>query len=165
MAKAKIIGKKIMDVLGIVIPSITFVVIFVTFMISIVSRYCFKTPVTWSYEVSVLGYMWTMFFGVGKAMETDDHVVFGLIYDTLRPFGQFLFKAIYNIFLLLLLVICFVPCVESMFSKQMVTGVLKLPYTVVFAPFIYMMAEVIIRSGINVYKAYSDYKEAKGGNN
>lgn len=165
MAKAKIIGKKIMDVLGIVIPSITFVVIFVTFMISIVSRYCFKTPVTWSYEVSVLGYMWTMFFGVGKAMETDDHVVFGLIYDTLKPFGQFLFKAIYNIFLLLLLVICFVPCVESMFSKQMVTGVLKLPYTVVFAPFIYMMAEVIIRSGINVYKAYSDYKEAKGGNN
>lgn len=154
-----------MDVLGIVIPSITFVVIFVTFMISIVSRYCFKTPVTWSYEVSVLGYMWTMFFGVGKAMETDDHVVFGLIYDTLKPFGQFLFKAIYNIFLLLLLVICFVPCVESMFSKQMVTGVLKLPYTVVFAPFIYMMAEVIIRSGINVYKAYSDYKEAKGGNN
>lgn len=98
-------------------------------------------------------------------METDDHVVFGLIYDTLKPFGQFLFKAIYNIFLLLLLVICFVPCVESMFSKQMVTGVLKLPYTVVFAPFIYMMAEVIIRSGINVYKAYSDYKEAKGGNN
>lgn len=165
MAKAKIIGKKIMDVLGIVIPSITFVVIFVTFMISIVSRYCFKTPVTWSYEVSVLGYMWTMFFGVGKAMETDDHVVFGLIYDTLKPFGQFLFKAIYNIFLLLLLVICFVPCVESMFSKQMVTGVLKLPYTVVFAPFIYMMAEVIIRSGINVYKAYNDYKEAKGGNN
>lgn len=154
-----------MDVLGIVIPSITFVVIFVTFMISIVSRYCFKTPVTWSYEVSVLGYMWTMFFGVGKAMETDDHVVFGLIYDTLKPFGQFLFKAIYNIFLLLLLVICFVPCVESMFSKQMVTGVLKLPYTVVFAPFIYMMAEVIIRSGINVYKAYNDYKEAKGGNN
>lgn len=154
-----------MDVLGIVIPSITFVVIFVTFMISIVSRYCFKTPVTWSYEVSVLGYMWTMFFGVGKAMETDDHVVFGLIYDTLKPFGQFLFKAIYNIFLLLLLVICFVPCVESMFGMQMVTGVLKLPYTVVFAPFIYMMAEVIIRSGINVYKAYKDYKEAKGGNN
>ena len=85
MDNFKKIGKKIVDFLGVFIPNITFLVIFLTFMVTIVSRYFFKTPVTWSYEVSVLGYMWTMFFGVGKAMEADEHVVFGLVYDAVKP--------------------------------------------------------------------------------
>lgn len=103
MDNFKKIGKKIVDFLGVFIPNITFLVIFLTFMVTIVSRYFFKTPVTWSYEVSVLGYMWTMFFGVGKAMEADEHVVFGLVYDAVKPRTQFIFKVVYNTFLLILL--------------------------------------------------------------
>lgn len=163
MDNLKRIGKKIVDFLGIVIPSFTFMVIFITFMVTILSRYLFKTPVTWSYEVSVLGYMWTMFFGVGKAIEADEHVVFGLVYDAVKPFTQFVFKVVYNTFLLVLLVICLVPCWNSMMSKQMVTGVLKLPYTIVFAPFMYMLVEIIVRTAINIKHAFSDYKQLKGG--
>ena len=47
----KKIGKKIVDFLGVFIPNITFLVIFLTFMVTIVSRYFFKTPVTWSYDL------------------------------------------------------------------------------------------------------------------
>ena len=45
-------------------------------MVSIISRYIFRVPVAWSYEISVLGYMWTMFFGVGKAMRrhSNDYI-------------------------------------------------------------------------------------------
>lgn len=157
----KSVLKKIVDFLGIVIPGITFCVIFITFMITIVSRYFFKTPVPWSYEVSVLGYMWTMFFGVGKAMEADEHVVFGLVYDAVGPKMQFAFKLVYNAFLLILLVACFVPCCQSLVSKQMMTGVLKLPYTVVFAPFIYMLAEIIIRTVVNLVQLWKEKGGAK----
>lgn len=162
MGKALKWGKLIVDFLGIFIPNVTFCIIFITFMISICSRYLFKSPVTWSYEVSVLGYMWTMFFGVGKAMETDEHVVFGLVYDALGYSMQFLFKLLYNVFLFALIVVCFVPCVQSLLEKQMVTGVLKLPYTIVFAPFIYMLAEIAVRSVINILHAYQDYRKKKG---
>ena len=96
--------------------------------------------------------MWTMFFGVGKAMEADEHVVFGLVYDAVKPRTQFIFKVVYNTFLLILLVTCFVPCFQS-------TGVLKLPYTVVFAPFMYMLAEIIVRTCINIKNAFKEYKE------
>lgn len=161
LGKAKKIGKIIMNFLGIFIPNVTFCIIFITFMVSIISRYVFKQPVTWSYEISVLGYMWTMFFGVGKAMETDEHVVFGLIYDMLQAKGQLVFKVIYNIFLLFLIIVCFIPCVESLLGKQMMTGVLKLPYTFVFAPFIFMIAEIAVRSVINVANAYKEYKGQK----
>ena len=40
-----------------------------------------------------------------------------------------------------------------------VTGVLKLPYTVVFAPFMYMLAEIIVRTCINIRNAFKEYKE------
>lgn len=96
---------------------------------------------------------------VSHAMEADEHVVFGLVYDAVKPRTQFIFKVVYNTFLLILLVICFVPCFQSMVGKKMVTGVLKLPYTVVFAPFMYMLAEIIVRTCINIRNAFKEYKE------
>ena len=86
-------------------------------------------------------------------------LVFGLVYDAVKPRTQFIFKVVYNTFLLILLVTCFVPCFQSMVGKKMVTGVLKLPYTVVFAPFMYMLAEIIVRTCINIKNAFKEYKE------
>lgn len=165
METFKKVGKKVTDFLGYFIPSVTFTVIFAVFMVSIICRYFLKQPVTWSYEISVLGYMWTMFFGVGKAIEADEHVVFGLVFDTLKPRGQFICMIVYNAALILLLAVTFVPCCQTLIGKQMVTGVLKLPYTVVFAPFIYMLAETMIRSVLKIVEAYKTYKKARGGTN
>lgn len=151
------IGKKITDFLGFIIPNITFVMIFLTFMMTITSRYILRTPITWSYEISVLAYMWTMFFGVGKAMEADEHVVFGLVYDNLSNKGQVILKVIYNIALILLLGIALLPCIDSLLSKKMVTGVLKLPYTIVFSPMIYMFVEIIIRSILDIVKTIKNF--------
>ncbi len=155
------IRKIIAEFLGGVIPNLTFIVIFVTFMLTIISRYILRAPISWSYEISILGYMWTMFFGVGKAMEADEHVVFGLVYDSLGKKAKVAFKIIYNTALVVLLGIAFLPCVDSLLSKKMVTGVLKLPYSVVFAPMIYMFAEIMIRCIIDIYKSIKGLKEGK----
>ena len=134
--KIKSIIKKITDFFGVAVVSVSFLLIFITFLLTIFSRYLFKTPITWSYEISVLAYMWTMFFGVGKAMEYDEHVVFSLVYDKRSPKGKMLYLVIYNAMLVFLLTITFIPSLQSLLSKRIVTGVLKLPYKVVFAPFI-----------------------------
>ena len=162
VSKGRKTGKWIMNFLGVGVTSVCFTIIFITFMVSIISRYVFRVPVAWSYEISVLGYMWTMFFGVGKAMEKDEHVVFSLVYDSLQPRGQYICKVIYNILLAVLLSVAFVPCIQSMLKKKNVTGVLQMPHAVVFAPFIYMLAEVIVRSIINVFKAKKEYELNKG---
>lgn len=138
--------------LGTVIPNIAFVCIFLTFMVTIISRYVLKTPVAWSYEVSILAYMWTMFFGVGKAMTADEHVVFGLVYDSVGPRTKLIFRITSNLLLIILIGIAFIPSIHSLSSKRMVTGVLKLPFSVVFAPLIFMFAEIIIRSLIDLRK-------------
>lgn len=155
--------KKITYFLGVVMPVIAFLAIFITFMITIISRYVFKTPVPWSYEISVLGYMYCMFFGVGKAMETDEHVVFSLVYDEVSPKMKCIFRIVYNLFLLALLIVCFVPCCISLTKMRMKTGVLMIPYKIVFAPFIYMLVEIMIRTILNVCQALKEMKNLKGG--
>lgn len=150
MMQMKEIGKKVSYVLGTIIPNITFVIIFLTFMVNIFSRYVLKAPVAWTYEVSILAYMWTMFFGVGKAMAMDEHVVFGLVYDHMGPKMKMVLKITSNIILIALIAIAFFPSIKSLMSKRMITGVLKLPFTVVFAPLIYMFAEIIVRSFIDL---------------
>jgi TRAP-type C4-dicarboxylate transport system permease small subunit len=157
MKSPRKIIKTITDFFGIFVVDVSFIVIFITFLLTIFSRYIFKQPITWSYEISVLGYIWTMFFGVGKAMEHDEHVVFGLVYDKASPKVKLIFLVFYNAFLIVLLLLSFYPCLTSLLSKRMVTGVLKLPFKVVFAPFIYMLADIAIRSAINIRKAFQRY--------
>ncbi|MDC7232773.1 MAG: TRAP transporter small permease [Spirochaetales bacterium] len=146
MDAVKKIGKALMYLLGTIIPNLTFLMIFITFMVTIVSRYVLKAPVPWAYEISILAYMWTMFFGVGKAMANDEHVVFGLVYDHVGPRTKIIFELLNSLILGGLLMAVFLPSVQSLLAKRMVTGVLKLPYTLVFSPLIYMFAEMLVRS-------------------
>lgn len=141
------------------ITDIAFFTIFVTFMLTIVSRYVFKKPVTWSYEVSVLGYIWTMFFGVGLGMKRDEHVVFGLVFDNLDGKGKFSFTMIYNVLLLFLLLVSTLPCLKALSTRRMVTGVLKLPFKIVFAPFILMYVDMMVRTVQNIIGAKKKYLE------
>lgn len=159
----KALWKRIADGVDVVLEVITdlsFLVIFCTFMLAIVSRYFFKRPVTWSYEISVLGYIWTMFFGVGLAMKRDEHVVFGLVFDVLQPKGKFAFSLFYNILLLFLLFVSTIPCLRALMTRTMVTGVLKMPYKVVFCPFMLMYVDMMYRTVMNILKAKHTYLEA-----
>ncbi len=143
-------GKKILDFFETGVTSVAFIIIFISFMISILSRYVFRIPVTWTYEISILGYMWTMFFGVGKAMDNDEHVVFSLVYDKMSPKRKKFALILYNVLLVVLLLISFIPCVQAMLKSTMKTGVLKLPYKIVFSPFFFMMVEIIIKAALKV---------------
>lgn len=158
MLALKKIVKAVNYVMGVVIPNIAFSMIFIAFMVAILSRYIFRQPVAWTYEISVLGFMWTMFFGVGKAIELDEHVVFGLVYDTLKPFGKLVCKLLYNAILMILLAILFIPALKMALKSTMMTGVLKMPYKIIFAPFFLMLIEIIIRSGLNLKKAVQEYR-------
>ncbi len=146
---------------GTIIPNITFIIIFLTFMLTIISRYILRTPITWSYEISILAYMWTMFFGVGKALKAGEHVVFSLVYDHVNPRVQFIFNILSDVIMISLLGIAFIPSVHSLLGKRMVTGVLKMPYTVVFAPFLFMFAEIIVRSIIDLIAQIKGLKQLK----
>ncbi len=149
---------KILDFFEVGVTSVAFLVIFVTFMISIISRYVLRVPVTWTYEISILGYMWTMFFGVGRALRNDEHVVFSLVYDKVSPAKKSFFLLLYNALLAILLLLCVSPGFSAMLKSNSATGVLKLPYKIVFAPFWFMIIEIICVAASNCIRIVKNLK-------
>ena len=153
------IGSKVMTVLSEGVPMVAFLVVFVTFMMTIICRYVLRFAIPWSYEVSILGYMYCMFFGSGIALKRDEHVVFSLLYDKLSPMGKLISKLVYNAALIVLIAIVFVPCIKSLMASTMKTGILKMPYKVVFAPFMWMLFECAFRCLFYMKASWQEYKE------
>ena len=56
------------------------------------------------------------------------------------------------------MVICFQPCLKALMGSSQITGVLKIPYKVAFAPFFWMMLNIIVYSILNIRKAIVEYK-------
>ena len=149
---------KLMAVLSEGVPMVAFCVVFVTFMMTIFCRYVLRFAIPWSYEVSILGYMYCMFFGSGIALKRDEHVVFSLLYDKLPPIGQLISKLVYNAVLIVLICVAFVPCFESLMASTMKTGILKMPYKAVFAPFLWMLFECAFRCLFYMKASWDEYR-------
>ena len=151
--------KSVIDVFSEGITSISFLVIFVVFMAQIIARYFFKTSIGWSNEVSILGYMYCMYFGTGRALTADEHVVFSLVYDKLPNVGKLISKLLCYTAMIVLLGVTIVPSYNAIMKMTNVTGVLKMPYKVVFFPYMWLLVETMIRSAICIRDAIVDFKE------
>lgn len=158
MKTVKKIIRVVADFLGVFCPCVIFLALFFSFVATIILRYFFKTALSWGNELAVLCYIWIMCFGCGKAIETDEHVVFSLVYDKCSPKVQMLMKVVYNLLLAVLICCAFKPSLTLMLKSTMKTGILKIPYKICFAPFFWMLFETVIRSLINVKKAIDEYK-------
>ena len=152
---------KFMDIFGVYLPTLSFTILFVCFMATMILRYCFKYSLNWGSELAVLCYIWIMCFGSGKGLSLGDHVVFSLVYDKCSPTIQMVMKVIYNILIFVLLLVALPACVKAMLRSNMITGVLKIPYKIGFAPFLFMLVDNAVRALFEVKKVIVEYREAK----
>ena len=152
---------KFMDLFSHYLPTLCFGVLFLSFMATMILRYCFKISLSWGSELAILCYMWIMFWGAGRGLTKGDHVVFSLVYDKCSPKIQMIMKVFYNIALAILLLWALKPCIVAMLRSNMITGVLKLPYKVVFAPFMFMLVDSAIRALCAAWNEFKSYKEQK----
>lgn len=140
--------KKIMsitrDIFEIYIPLMAFIVMFLTFIIQIIARYIFKFPLTWAYEVTVIGFSWTVIFGACYAMRKRAHVKFTLIYDMLSGKKAAIVRMLGNIIILVAFIALFVPSIEYVkFMDFQATSVFKIKLSWIFSAFIYFVLSII----------------------
>jgi len=152
---------KFMDLFSVYVPTLAFTALFLAFMATMIMRYFLKISLNWGSELAILCYMWIMFFASGKGLTLEDHVVFSLVYDRCSPKVQMIMKVFYNIVLAALLLWVLKPCIVAMGRSNMITGVLKIPYKVAFAPFMFMLVDSAVRALFAAKKAYTDYVEKK----
>ena len=132
------------DVIEIYVPLMAFAVMFLTFILQIVARYVFKYPLTWAYEITVIGFSWSVIFGACYAMRSRSHVKFTLIYDMLTGKKAAVLRMLGNMIILVAFVALFIPSIEYVkFMDFQSTPVFKIKLSWIFSAFIYFVISMV----------------------
>lgn len=133
--------KKVWDVIeylvAIILPSVAFTVMFVSFCLQIFSRYVLGQQFSWTFEATVIGFLWTVAFGAIWAGRNHEHVSFSLIYDLFGPKGQAILNMIGSLMIAAAFVILIPAAYEYLeFITIKKTAVLRVSFTALYAPFL-----------------------------
>ena len=60
-------------------------VMFLTFVLQIVSRYVFRAPLGWTVELSLTLWLWLVFWTSAFCLRDKDHVRFDVVYQAVSP--------------------------------------------------------------------------------
>lgn len=128
------------ETISIYIPVVAFLFMFTAFCLQIFSRYILKTQYEWTYEFTVIGFMWTVSFGACAASKRRNHVSFSLLYDRLNEKGQAIFDIFGNGLILVAFLILIYPAFDFVrFMHIKVTPVLRVHISYVYAPMLFFI--------------------------
>ena len=148
------------DIFEVYLPVTAFVVLFVTFFLQVFFRYVIRLPLTWTMEIIVICFIWTVVLGACFTMRNRAHVKFTMIYDHLKPKPAAITRMIGNI----IIVVTFLSLIPSSWSQIFFQGFqrtasLRIPYSVLFIPFVYFLISI---SYYTVIEIVEDIKVLKG---
>ena len=125
--------KRVAELIG----TLSYGVLFVTFIFQVILRFVFNKPLTWSDELIVILYVFSMFWAGAFLLKEKEHVMLDLVYEHLPPQGKRIFSILYSL-LIGGLFLWAVPASYSYVSFMMRenTPVLGVPFGIVFGVFV-----------------------------
>jgi len=146
-------GMFILDLVEIYIPSVSFTIMFLSFIVQIFTRYVLNNPLVWTYELTIFGFIWTALLGALYTKRKASHVKFTLLYDIYGPKTQIWVRIIGNGLILIAFIIGFLPALDYvLFMGFKRSTILNIPYNIAFFPFVIFMADMIGRLAVDVWK-------------
>ncbi len=151
---------KLRDVAEIYIPCAAFAMMFIVFVAEVISRYVFNYPLTWAYEITVMGFSWTVILGACYAMRRRTHVTFTMIYDAVPPKVGAALCLAGNILIIVALVILILPSYHYVhFMNFQKTAVFRIPLSLIFCPFVYFLFSIV---GYTITDVIEEIKVIRG---
>jgi TRAP-type C4-dicarboxylate transport system permease small subunit len=129
-------------------------VMFLCFMLQIVSRYVFNYPLGWTDEVSVLAWIWCTLWGAAFVLRERDEVRFDIIYSAASARARRLFTVITGIAAIALFGIA-LPAVVSyvLFLKVEKSAYLGIRLDYLYSIYIIFSIAVIVRYAVLTWRA------------
>lgn len=143
------VGKFLLDLVEIYIPVVTFVVMFLAFVLQIVTRYFFNYPLAWPFELSSLAFVWTILLGACYAVRKKDMVEFGVLYELFSEKSRLWLTLFGHLIVVSSFLIALYPIYDYIqFLARQRTTVLRIPFNYAYFPFVVMIL-VMIGHSIN----------------
>ena len=133
------------DTIEIYLSAFSFLVMFVAFILQIFTRYILGFQIGWTYEATVIGFMWVVAFGGSYASRLREHVSFSMFYDKMTERGRAWTDIVSNVFIVVTFIVMLAPVLDFVdFMKIKKTAVMKVPLSILYAPFIYFIVSSTI---------------------
>ena len=140
MKKCKKIIATLLDVLEVWIPSVTFFAVFVMYVMMIVYRYVLNWKISNLFEATQILYMMLAMTAASYGGRSDRHVVFPLVYNKVSKKMKNIFRLVSNAIVVVLSAMMISPSWESIsFIARKKTSILKVPFNIVYMPFLIFM--------------------------
>ena len=150
----------IRDMFELYIPIASFIIMFLIILTQVFFRYVIRYPLTWSMEITVIGFVWTVIFGACFTMRRGAHIKFTLIYDKLKPRPAAVFRLLGNILIAgIFLSMVYASLKFSFFVGYQKTAVFRIPLTYVYLPFAYFLCSI---SAYTITEIIEDVKVLRG---
>ena len=147
MKKKRNVWQVLLDVIEIYIPSVAFIVLFITFLLGIIFRYVLRNPQTWTFEISRISFLWAAILAACIAGRTENHVVFDMIYVKVSPKVQCIMRIISGL-MMTVFITWLIPATNQYLKRMNTqpTSILRLPMSLVFIPFLVLFICSAIRA-------------------
>jgi TRAP-type C4-dicarboxylate transport system permease small subunit len=130
-----------------------FAALFLVFLIQVTARFVFNRPLPWTDEAAVILYVWVILWSAALIVPEREHVAFDLVWNLAGPRTQ---KAMRAIGLLAVggLAAWALPASADFawFMAREGTAVLGMPLVWLFAPFVLLLASLVVRCAIGIFK-------------
>ena len=142
---------------------VLFTALFAVFMVQIVARFGFNRPLPWTDEAAVMLYVWVILWAAAFVVPEREHVMFDLVWNAVNPRSRQVMRIVGNLMIGGLAAWALPACWDYVhFMGREGTAVLGISFMWVFLPFVLLLAALVVRSAVNIWRAWQglDLEEA-----
>ena len=137
------------------ILSVLFFVIFFCFLLQIFMRYVINHPLSWTLELTIMAYLWTIFLGSSFVLKRSEHVRFGIVYDLVPVKVKMVFDVISDLIVIVFFALSLKPTYDYVvFLHRQKTPMLEIPFSFVYSVFIIFMVSYSIRCILRIISLF-----------
>lgn len=137
------------------IPSIALAALFIIFCYQVFMRYVLRQPQAWAGEVEQSCFLWLVLLGACYAQRMKAHVTFTLLYDKLSIKGKAVVAMLGDIIIAFTAFCNILPSLHyvlGLAARHQVTTILKWPKTIVYFPYVVMIAILMLYALVEIYE-------------
>ena len=165
MKKLKNIIKTIFDIFEIYIPMILFFIVFIFYILIIAYRYIFFESMGDLFELDMIFFMWCAILAASYGGRSNKHIVFSIAYDKFSEKTKLICRIIGDVLIIVTFIILVPHAYESInFLKITRTSKLRIPFDVIYYPFLAFIVLTIIHYAVSLVKDIWNIIQRKKGN-
>jgi TRAP-type C4-dicarboxylate transport system permease small subunit len=164
MKRLKIVFDKIFDIIEVYLPMMSFIVVFISYVIMIIYRYFLYESIDWLFELNMIAFVWSSIFAASYGGRTGKHIMFTLIYDKFSENKKTVIRLIGSLFTVVIFSLILPKTLESLiFISMKKSSIMQLPFSVLYLPFLLFIVLTIIYYLIQFVKDIKHYIDLRKG--